>query len=160
MIEIDRVGPDDWLRWRELRLEALLEAPHAFSSTLSAWQGDGDQKTRWRERLSAVPFNIIARREGVDSGISSGTQPVDGVVELISMWVAPLARRSGVADALVDAVISWARSSEATRVTLAVFEDNAPAIALYRRHGFTDRGVAEGGEPARATERAMTRVLE
>jgi ribosomal protein S18 acetylase RimI-like enzyme len=129
-MKIERVTPDDLRRWRALRLEALREAPHAFGSTLSEWQSEGDLEARWRDRLASVPFNVVASVDGADAGLSSGASPVDGAVELISMWVAPFARGRGVADALVNAVIGWARANDARRVTLAVFEDNAPAIAL------------------------------
>jgi ribosomal protein S18 acetylase RimI-like enzyme len=160
MIELNRVTPSDWRRWRHLRLEALRESPQAFSSTLVDWQGSGDSELRWRGRLVTVPFNIIASLNEADAGMASGTAPEGGAVELISMWVAPFARGRGVADALVTAVIAWARSCSAHQLTLAVFEDNARAIELYGRHGFIDRGVFAGAEPARAVERRMVRDLD
>ncbi|HEX5569527.1 MAG TPA: GNAT family N-acetyltransferase, partial [Streptomyces sp.] len=51
MIEIRTVTSDDWALWRELRLAALTEAPHAFGSRLADWQGAGDREERWRARL-------------------------------------------------------------------------------------------------------------
>ena len=63
---------DEWRLFRELRLEALREAPYAFGSTLESWQGDGDTEERWRDRLNNVPFNVIAYLEGVPAGIVSG----------------------------------------------------------------------------------------
>lgn len=79
------------------------------------------------------------------AGIVSATSPTtDRTVELISMWVDPFARGNGVGDALVGAVVEWARSSGARRVTLDVTEQNLHAIALYRRHGFAQTHVLEG----------------
>ncbi len=84
------IGADDWRLWRELRLEALREAPYAFSSTLADWQGDGDTEQRWRARLTSVPFNVVAYFDDAAAGIVSGTAPdAENTVELISMWVAP-----------------------------------------------------------------------
>jgi ribosomal protein S18 acetylase RimI-like enzyme len=99
MLTIRALSPDDWPQRRALRLDALREAPHAIGSTLAEWQGEGDAETRWRRRLTDVPFNAIATLDGAPAGMASGTQPDDdGSVELISMWVAPDAR--GVASAM------------------------------------------------------------
>lgn len=99
MTSLRVIRADDWRAWRELRLEALREAPSAFGSTLAQWQGDGDTEARWRARLSDVPFNAIAEFDGTAAGIASGTAlSVDGTVELISMWVAGL--RAGAAWAI------------------------------------------------------------
>jgi sugar/nucleoside kinase (ribokinase family)/ribosomal protein S18 acetylase RimI-like enzyme len=152
-IKLRRIGADDWRSWRTLRLEALAEAPYAFGSKLADWQGHGDTEARWRGRLSDVPLNIIAEWRDRASGMIGATAPdADGSVELISTWVAPFARGRGVGDALVDEVIVWAREQKASRIALAVFENNERALALYRRHGFVDVGAV-------AFERKMVRLL-
>ncbi|HLY00859.1 MAG TPA: GNAT family N-acetyltransferase [Candidatus Cybelea sp.] len=122
-------------------MEALGEAPYAFSSTLAQWQGEGDSEVRWRARLSTVPLNVVADLNRKAAGMVSATAPDrDGMIELISMWVAPFARGCGVGDSLVASVIRWARERRAARISLAVVESNRHAVALYRRHGFTDAG--------------------
>lgn len=92
MISLDVLAVHQWPVWRELRLEALREAPHAFGSTLDEWQGAGDVEHRWRARLSNVPLNLIARINGACAGMVSATaSDENNTVELISMWVAPFA---------------------------------------------------------------------
>jgi ribosomal protein S18 acetylase RimI-like enzyme len=87
--------------------------------------------------------------------MASGTKPnADGEVELISMWVAPFARGRRVADALVDAVITWARGQRIDRVALDVMESNDRARAFYRRQGFVD----QGRTPDACAELRMLRV--
>lgn len=135
---------DDWRIWRQLRLQALAEAPYAFSTDLADWQGAGDTEERWRSRLSAVPLNLIAYLGSTAAGMASGTAPVDGTVELISMWVAPFARGTGVADGLISAVVAWAARQRMRRVSLVVYRNNARAIALYQKHGFRDDGIGTG----------------
>jgi ribosomal protein S18 acetylase RimI-like enzyme len=138
VVTLQHVGPEGWHLWREVRLQALAEAPYAFSSSLGYWQGPGDTKQRWQERLRDVALNVVAVSDGRGVGQVSGCSPDDGgVVELISMWVAPDTRGSGIGDALVAEVVQWARECGATEVKLAVMDDNTPAIVLYRRHGFT-----------------------
>lgn len=147
MLALERIAANDWRAWRELRLEALREAPYAYGSTLAEWQGDGDTEERWRSRLESVPYNVIAYLDDRPAGIVSGTNPDDhGAAELISMWVSPFARGRGVGDALVQGVVQWARDLRLRRITLAVTIGNEHALALYNRHGFVDTGVIENGE--------------
>ena len=58
------------------------------------------------------------------------------MVDLISMWVRPDARGSGVGDRLVNEVARWAREHGADRLRLSVRTHNARAKALYHRAGF------------------------
>jgi ribosomal protein S18 acetylase RimI-like enzyme len=137
VIVIEEVVPDDWLRWKALRLQALADAPDAFSSMYATWQNADE--ARWRARLRDVAYNVVAMDDGVPVGMSSGVD--SDPVELISLWVAPIVRGKGAGDALVRAIVAWA-APRATR--LNVYPDNAYAIALYRRNGFVERGVVEG----------------
>lgn len=62
----------------------------------------------------------------------------EGTLESIA--VAPDARRRGVADALLSAVTGFARERGLASLTLEVRSSNAPAIALYEKHGFVPVG--------------------
>ncbi|MBQ0892544.1 GNAT family N-acetyltransferase [Micromonospora sp. U56] len=144
MIEIETrvLSEGDWKMWRELRLAALAEAAYAFGSQLADWQGEGDRAERWRARL-AIPgsYNIIAMLDGQPVGMASGVPTGQhGVVELISMYVAPVGRGRSVGDHLVRAVEQWARLVGAETLRLAVVEGNRNAWALYQRNGFRDTG--------------------
>jgi len=159
-IRVRMLGADDWQLWRKLRLEALEEAPYAFSSKLADWQGDGDTEARWRARLSAVPINLVAELYEMPAGMVSATaQNLSGTVELISMWVAPFARGRGVGDHLVSAVVKWAQEQQAARIVLAVLEGNEAAAALYLRHGFVDGEASTQDCSGMARERQMVRDL-
>jgi len=152
---VTRVSPDDWRRWRELRLAALADAPAAFNSKLADWQ-DADED-RWRRRLLDAPVNLIADLDGRPAGMASGTTTGDATErEVISLWVAPFARGRGIATALVLAVVGWARDAGARRVVLEVKADNDAARALYRRLRFVDAGDVDG----RSDLRRMTRSLD
>jgi GNAT superfamily N-acetyltransferase len=142
MVETRVVAPDDWQVWRQLRLGALTEAGHAFGSRLADWQGEGDREERWRARLAiAGSFNLVAIVEGQPVGMASGMPTrQDRVVELISMYVAPPARRRGVGDLLVRTVEQWARRRGAETLRLAVVQGNRDAWTLYQRSGFRETG--------------------
>lgn len=53
-----------------------------------------------------------------------------------SVAVHPDARRQGIGDTLIDALAAKAAELELAFLTLEVRESNAPAIALYAKHGF------------------------
>jgi len=89
-------------------------------------------------------------------GSVGGMHHSPGTAELISMWVAPEARGTGVGRALVEAVVDWATSERSERVVLAVRRNNAPAVALYARSGF----VLVGPNPDDADEDLMARDLQ
>ncbi len=146
------IGPDDWEIWRRLRREALTEAPAAFGSTIAEWSGSRDTETRWRARLTDVPFNAVVRWRDVPAGMVGGYVDDTGAVELISLWVAPFARGRGLGDAAVSAVVDWAGGRD---IGLSVKADNRAAIQLYQRHGFADTG----GSPDDASERRMLRAI-
>jgi ribosomal protein S18 acetylase RimI-like enzyme len=111
--------------------------PYAFSTKLVDWQGDGDTEDRWRNRLTGVPFNVVAELDSRPAGMASSTMPDSAeAVDLLSMWVAPFARGKGVGDALVGAVVGLAESHRVRRIVLRVIVGNQAAIALYRRHAF------------------------
>ncbi|SOD70993.1 ribosomal protein S18 acetylase RimI-like enzyme [Jatrophihabitans sp. GAS493] len=146
MIEVRVLTADDWRLWRALRRDALRESPGAFGSTLAEWSGRGDTEDRWRARLDDVEFNAVLLLDSVPVGMASGTRPgADGMVELISLWVAPSARGLGVGDAAVAAVLQWVAAGlqwagAEPAVRLSVKAGNSKAIALYRRHGFVPAG--------------------
>lgn len=136
-------------------MRALTEAPDAFGATLADWTGSGDTEERWRARLDDVDANFVALLEGTPIGQVAGTRTEhDGHAVLISMWVAPEARSTGVGDALVKAVESWALGVGAKRLTLSVKVGNKPAAALYQRHGFTRTEA-----PAKDGEFHMSKLL-
>ncbi len=76
------------------------------------------------------------------------------------MFVRPTARGLGVGEALIDAVLGWARAHDAASVDLWVTEANKSARRLYERCGFTPTGARQPlpSNPA-LTEMAMSHPL-
>lgn len=87
-------------------------------------------------------LNVVLTWDGDPAAMVSATAPdPDGVIELNSMWVSPVARGHGLGDAALRHVLDWAATSKpALAVVLSVKANNSAAIALYRRHGFVDPG--------------------
>jgi RimJ/RimL family protein N-acetyltransferase len=72
-----------------------------------------------------------------------GFLPVDRVAELMILIGEPAARGRGIgADAMLTLLRHLFLDRDAHRAWLTVIATNAPAIALYRKLGFQDEGVA------------------
>ena len=127
---------EEWRRWREIRLRALADAPAAFSTTLAEWSGAADSEERWRSRLEHVALHVLWLAHGEAVGMISATEPTDGAVSLLSLWVDPAHRGHGVGEGLVEFVRQWAITCGADRVALEVRDDNVAAIRRYERSGF------------------------
>lgn len=135
MVTVQARTTSDWPMWREVRLAALAEAPHAFKSRLADWQESGE--AQWRARFeSPDSYNVVAMLDHRPVGMASGLPADDGAGELRSVWVGPRARGRGVGDQLIGAVQDWAVRSGRRALKLAVIPGNEPAIALYHRNGF------------------------
>jgi GNAT superfamily N-acetyltransferase len=139
-----------------------MDAPFAFSSS---WERESRLGPEWweervaeSERGDAAVF--VAVEEGRSLGMAGGffVDAQRDVAVLWGTWVDSLARRRGVAEALVEAVAGWARERGAERVRLRVTdcEDAEPAAALYRKLQFADTGERE---PLESNPALMTRVL-
>ena len=145
--EIRRIRANDWQELRSLRLSALAETPTAYGSSL----GQELEFTNdiWRERahgaaLGCARATFIAEDKqgwiGMVTGLSKEFSEEEGVPLLVSMHVAPSARRKGIGMALIEEVTSWARDCGGYQIALWVTSDNRSAINLYRRCAFCFTG--------------------
>src|SRR3954452_18480549 len=64
---------------------------------------------------------------------------------LEDLFVEEHARRAGLGAALVEAAMTRARERGCRRIELDTNEENAAALALYHRFGFSERAKAAGG---------------
>ena len=125
----------DWQALREIRLQALRDAPSAFASTHARETAFADGE--WRRRAARDGSFLAFLPEVSPAGLGGGYLAAPDTVELISMFVRPQARGRGVGEAINDAVAGWARDKGATTVHLWVTETNSGARMLYERCGFT-----------------------
>lgn len=81
------------------------------------------------------------------------TGALDAYIEEI--YVIPERRRRGIGRALLGDAMEVARGAGATVILVATSEDDAPAIDLYERAGFTDREGGPDGPRTRFYEREL-----
>ena len=158
MVDIARLGEQEWDVYRDVRLASLEEAPSAFGS-LRATERDRTE-AEWRDRLTHRT-QFVAREAGRPIATVGCLAEAKGVMELVSMWVAPPARGTGVADLLVDAVVSEARDRGCATVMAWISEGNDAAERLYARHGFGRTGRVQPvdiDDSVRGVEFEMRRV--
>lgn len=144
MVVVRETVADDWQALRDIRLEALRTAPTAFGTTYDDEASRGEE--HWHNRIARGGTFLAYLPDAPDApdapdpsdpvGLIGGYPEDSHTVELISMYVRPQGRGRGVGEALVAAVIDWARERNATAVRLWVTETNTHAEALYERCGF------------------------
>jgi GNAT superfamily N-acetyltransferase len=146
MVEVRRVGADEWQTLRDVRLRALEDSPDAFATRFDdarprpeAWwtdwaaaSADGDGQAMFLAWEGATAVGIVGTFVGQD-----------GRRWLIAMWTDPGARGRGVGRALVDATAAFARAAGSRELFLQVLEGNDAAASLYRSCGFEDTGPGE-----------------
>ena len=147
-VRVAELLEEDWRLWRDLRLEALADAPHAFGGTLAQAQACTEEEWRswWHDlEKGTVGPRFVAFADGEPAAMSSICFPDDHGNEplLISMWASPKARGRGLARRMLDACVGYCARTGRSRLLLGVVDDNLPAVRLYERYGFTPTGHSE-----------------
>ena len=145
-MEIRQATPDEWQLSRDIRLRALEDAPDAFCSSLESERAFDEEA--WRSRLERA--HTVFAWEGPEVvGTATGKPDPheDGGHEFVAMWIDPDHRRSGVATALIEELVRWARAEGAHSIALWVAEDNDRARRLYEQCGFAATGEREVMRP-------------
>lgn len=120
--------------------------PADLAAFLAAWNPPG----RVRAQIASEDHDIALVRDTAGAIVGyikmgpldfdlPADQPTVGAVELHQIYVAEAAKGTGVATALMEWGIAWARARAAT-LYLTVFTENDRAQAFYRRYGFYDVG--------------------
>ncbi|MGI5139206.1 MULTISPECIES: GNAT family N-acetyltransferase [unclassified Streptomyces] len=126
-----------------MRLRALEVDPDAFGATFE------DERARpegfWRDRIATSAWFLAWAGQQPVGIVAAVTPPLPTSVErqLDAMWVDPALRGHGVGEALVNAVLAWARNQGAVFVSLTVLDGNDHARWLYERSGFRSTGERE-----------------
>jgi GNAT superfamily N-acetyltransferase len=161
MVMVRETLTGDWRALRDIRLEALRDAPAAFGSTYE--REVLRPEAHWRDWIARGGTFLAFAPEvsaAAPAGLIGSYQEDPVTVELVSMYVRPRARGRGVGEALVATVINWAAERNAASVHLWVTEANAYARVLYERCGFTLTGERQPlpSDPSLG-EVAMSRAL-
>jgi GNAT superfamily N-acetyltransferase len=140
VVLVRRAVQSDWESSRAIRLEALQHAPLAFASTYE--REIALSEPHWRERIARSAQFLALDDAGSVVGTATGFVDAEDprTTQLVAMYLTASARRHGVGEQLVRAVVGDARAVGAHQVRLHVVETNPGAERLYARCGFVRTG--------------------
>lgn len=167
MIDVRAITVDDWPQVRAIRLEALADTPSAYTTTYEEAAAFADSV--WIERAEASIAGVDQRTVlGLHGGraisLAIGLlreQHGALVTVVVSVYVTPSARGTGVSDRMFSLIHDWGASLGSDRASLWVEETNARAIGFYKRLGYSltlDR--ARIPNDSGLFERRMDRTLD
>ncbi len=139
--QVRRLTEDDAERFRKIRLEALERHPETFQSTYeSAAELHLDAYVQ-RLRRYALFGGFIGDELCGFVGFYPLTNPKISHKGLMwGMYVTEAARGTGLAEAMVEAVVDYARD-KVEQILLSVIEDNERAKRFYEKMGFEPYGL-------------------
>ena len=125
------------------------------TSFADAWSAE------WLARLLAQSGTFAVLADG-DCGGFVLARAAGGEAEILTLAVAPAARRRGIGSALISVACRQAREMGADAMFLEVSRTNEPAITLYTRLGFREVGRRKGyyQEPGGSNEDALVFCVE
>jgi len=144
---VRRARPDD-----AAAIARMMDDPAVYAGLMQMpFASVETHRARLAEALTPgkLDLSLVAERGGEVVG-SAGLHPVGPAVRrrhamVLGISVVPEAQRQGVGAALMQAMCDYAdRWMGVLRIELTVYDDNAPAIALYRRFGFQVEGCHRG----------------
>jgi RimJ/RimL family protein N-acetyltransferase len=139
---------DDAPAYRALRLEGLQAHPEAFGADYATSAARPIE--RWQESMQSgaggehgVTYVAEAAGEliGMTALVRNELPKMRHAGSIFGVYTHPAWRGTGVADALLEACVTYARELGLRLVRLGVVTTNASAIRLYQRCGFTVYGV-------------------
>lgn len=154
-ITIRSLEPSEWQVLRALRLEALADAPEAFTSSIERERAFAEAD--WRQRLENLLVAFAGERPvGLVAWWHRDDQPL--VAMLGYLWVHPDHRGTNAAEQLVAKVRDAVLTTPEARLELDVFASNDRAVRFYERVGFVAVPAVRTTRPAGAVEQRLLRM--
>lgn len=140
---VRRLGPDDLDANREIRLEALAEFPGNYFTSLA--EAQARTEADWRAMLADPKMAIFGLYDGdALAGLTAiyiaDADPAGKTAGFAMSYIRPAWRGKGLAAALHEARLDWARDNGMTRIIVSHRASNTPSARAIARSGFTRTG--------------------
>ena len=138
-IQIRELNTDDWLLYKSIRLNALVDSPEAFGCTFDNEAGLPD--TKWKDRIRDSSVFVAFIDDEPTGLVVSFTKPENPSERLLfSMWVEDKYRNLKIGTSLVQHFIEWAKSENATKIIAGYSDENEDVFRFYEQLGFKKTG--------------------
>ena len=141
--EVVLLGEDDWARYRDIRLAALVHDESAFGGNYDSESQYSE--AQWRQKAQQY-VGLLATIDGKDCGfmtIENLKGDFGATCWVGSCWVDPKFRQGGVLRALFTYADLYSEERNWGVQGLGVWIDNSGAIAAYEKIGFERMGEAQ-----------------
>ena len=130
-----KVLPDDWEKFREIRLKGLQTDPEAFGGSFESESKENEEY--WRERFSNPERCFYAVE--IDNkfvAIAASKKIANDNWMIVAVYTSPKFRGKSFSRKLIESVIEEAKNSGASKVSLMVNPQQKSAFSLYKKMGF------------------------
>jgi ribosomal protein S18 acetylase RimI-like enzyme len=127
--------PDDWQKFREIRLMGMNTDPQAFGGDLT--EEKNRKEPQWRERLGSPERLFYIAEEGDRFVSMAGAKKIaDKRWLLVGVYTRPEYRGKGLARQLIEKVITELQHKGVDAIRLMVNIDQKDAVHLYEKLDF------------------------
>lgn len=134
-ISFKKVSPDDWQKFRDIRLKGLQTDPQAFGGTFESESQESEEY--WKERFSNPERCFYAAENGNIFVATAGSKKIaEDNWMIIAVYTLPEFRGKNISKGLIDRIIEEAKKTGASKVSLMVNPQQESAVNLYKKMGF------------------------
>lgn len=145
-LRVELLGPDQWQRLREIRLNSLQDSPDAFGGNYETESKMGQEE--WEAKFTSLDFLIVSSDQS-DIAIMS-VEVLNGdygaTCWIGGCWSDPRYRGRGALRALFNFLDEHADIKNWRRQGLGVWDNNEDAIAAYKAIGFSEVGERQASQ--------------
>ena len=138
-VEIRKLKVSDWGLYKAIRIDALLDSPEAFGSSYEIESAYDDHK--WQDILGASSI-FVAFQDKIPACLVGSFSKTETPTEcyLFSLWVNPTYRNQKIGKKLIEYLISWSKSQDATKIVAGYSDENIDSFGFYSKLGFVRTG--------------------